>query len=209
MKKSKFFLASCFLLLASIFSACESHFAPTPPIATPSESLPLYESPVSDATETGDEGSSTDYASSIKAIPTTIYVAGSGKTEKSVVTVSSGTFKTGTTVTVYGKTENPDDVKDPPSILAEDKDSSKKDIQLSVNSYGGLSFTVQAGTTPGIYEVYASGTPYYTKSMQSVGKTDAAAGGALGAGMAAADADGMSTADLIYTLLSVTITILE
>lgn len=210
------------IMLAAVVAGCRSESGTfTPPIATPNQNLPLYESGgTSSGGTTGDvqatpsdTGTGTAKAL-IKAEPDIIHKYGASGGYDSKITVEDGSFAPNSVMTVWGETTDKDDVESPPWVYEKDIDTSKDDIQLMANENGGLEFWVRAGESTGFFTINVGGAA----TTATTGKAmDVAMPGKTGVSsyVFAADAylnskwAALSKHASFETTLSVTITITE
>ena len=159
-----------FLSIIVFLASCGSGYMPTPPIATPNETLPLYQTPQNNSIggdnepespsmypgDAGDqEGEPTVY---IEADPNDIDVYSSGANYNSKITVLSGYFAANSMVDVFGLTPHPDDVTSPPMIYEDDLDETEEKIQLLTEADGSLEFWLRAGNSAGTFYIQVLGT---------------------------------------------------
>lgn len=206
------------LLMIAVLAVagCSKSGGFTPPIATPNQNLPLYESgATSGGDTTGDvQATPSDTGTAkalIKAEPDIIHKYGSSGGYDSKITVEDGSFGPNSTVTVWGETTGKDDVASPPWVYEADIDTEAEDIQLKVNENGGLEFWVRAGTSTGFFTINVGGSAATAGKASSFPVT---AGGTSSYGFAAdqfvnSKWDALSKRASFETTLSVTITITE
>ncbi len=156
------------MVLAVVLGGCTTKSGTfTPPIATPNQNLPLYESGNQDATgEVGlmdeTEASPSDEGSAkvlISADPDIIHKYSSAGGYNSKITVEDDVFKPSSTVTIWGEVADKGDISSPPWVYEADLDTKTDDVQLKTNDSGGLEFWVRAGTSTGTFEINVGGTP--------------------------------------------------
>jgi hypothetical protein len=165
MKRTFIGLFIILMTVAALTAGCRSESGGfTPPIATPNQNLPLYESGGTAGGQTGDvQAAPSDTGSGaakalIKAEPDIIHKYGASGGYDSKITVEDGSFAPNSVVTVWGETTDTDDVESPPWIYEKDIDSSKDDIQLMTDENGGLEFWVRAGTSTGFFTINVGGS---------------------------------------------------
>lgn len=221
MKREFIGLFVVLVTVAALIAGCRSESGGfTPPIATPNQNLPLYESGgTSGGGTTGDvqaapsdTGTGTAKAL-IKAEPDIIHKYGASGGYDSKITVEDGSFAPNSVVTVWGETTDTDDVESPPWVYEKDIDASKEDIQLKVNENGGLEFWVRAGSSTGFFTINVGGSATAAKAGKAADSAPGMSGG-LSYGFVA-DAylnskwDAISKRASFEIVLSVTITITE
>lgn len=163
-------LIGLLVVVVVALAACTSKSGTyTPPIATPNQNLPLYESGSQEASgEVGlmdeTEASPSDLGEGsskalISADPDIIHKYSSAGNYDSKVTVEDGVFKPSSTVTIWGEVADKGDISSPPWVYEADLDTKTDDVQLKANEKGGLEFWVRAGTSTGAFEINVGGTP--------------------------------------------------